>query len=66
MRDPRVASNHLSRDAYLYIRQSTLRQVSEKLPADWTLKIELTRDDAELSVNTGTKDADVSLFAMNV
>ena len=29
MRDPRVASNHLSRDAYLYIRQSTLRQVSE-------------------------------------
>jgi DNA invertase Pin-like site-specific DNA recombinase len=29
MRDPRVTSNHLSRDAYLYIRQSTLRQVSE-------------------------------------
>jgi len=29
MRDPRVASSHLSRDAYLYIRQSTLRQVSE-------------------------------------
>jgi len=29
MRDPRVASSHLSRNAYLYIRQSTLRQVSE-------------------------------------
>src|SRR6202162_1391161 len=29
MRDPRVASNHLLRDAYLYIRQSTPRQVSE-------------------------------------
>jgi DNA invertase Pin-like site-specific DNA recombinase len=29
MRDSRVASHHLSRDAYLYIRQSTLRQVSE-------------------------------------
>ena len=29
MRDPRVASHHLSRDAYLYIRQSTPRQVSE-------------------------------------
>lgn len=29
MRDPRVADHHLSRDAYLYIRQSTLRQVSE-------------------------------------
>jgi DNA invertase Pin-like site-specific DNA recombinase len=29
MRDPRVTSNHLSRDAYLYIRQSTPRQVSE-------------------------------------
>jgi hypothetical protein len=29
MRDPRVTSNHLSRGAYLYIRQSTLRQVSE-------------------------------------
>jgi hypothetical protein len=25
MRDPRVGSRHLSRDAYLYIRQSTLR-----------------------------------------
>jgi DNA invertase Pin-like site-specific DNA recombinase len=29
MHDPRVASHHLSRDAYLYIRQSTLRQLSE-------------------------------------
>ena len=29
MRDPRVASDHLSRDAYLYVRQSTLRQISE-------------------------------------
>jgi len=29
MRDTRVASHHLSRDAYLYIRQSTLRQVNE-------------------------------------
>jgi len=29
MRDSRVASHHLSRDAYLYIRQSTLRQVNE-------------------------------------
>jgi DNA invertase Pin-like site-specific DNA recombinase len=29
MRDSRVTSNHLSRDAYLYIRQSTPRQVSE-------------------------------------
>jgi DNA invertase Pin-like site-specific DNA recombinase len=29
MRDPRVAPHHLSRDAYLYIRQSTLRQVNE-------------------------------------
>jgi DNA invertase Pin-like site-specific DNA recombinase len=29
MRDTRVASHHLSRDAYLYIRQSTLRQVHE-------------------------------------
>jgi DNA invertase Pin-like site-specific DNA recombinase len=29
MRDPRVAAHHLARDAYLYIRQSTLRQVSE-------------------------------------
>lgn len=29
MHDPRVTSHHLSRDAYLYIRQSTLRQVSE-------------------------------------
>lgn len=29
MRDPRVEAHHLSRDAYLYIRQSTLRQVSE-------------------------------------
>lgn len=29
MRDARIASHHLSRDAYLYIRQSTLRQVSE-------------------------------------
>src|ERR1700693_3936402 len=29
MRDPRVASNHLLRDAYLYIRQSTPRHVSE-------------------------------------
>jgi DNA invertase Pin-like site-specific DNA recombinase len=29
MRDPRVASHHLSRDAYLYIRQSTPRQVIE-------------------------------------
>jgi DNA invertase Pin-like site-specific DNA recombinase len=29
MRDSRVASHHLSRDAYLYVRQSTLRQVNE-------------------------------------
>ena len=29
MRDSRVAPHHLSRDAYLYIRQSTLRQVNE-------------------------------------
>jgi DNA invertase Pin-like site-specific DNA recombinase len=29
MRDPRVAAHHLARDAYLYIRQSTLRQVNE-------------------------------------
>lgn len=29
MRDSRVTPHHLSRDAYLYIRQSTLRQVSE-------------------------------------
>jgi DNA invertase Pin-like site-specific DNA recombinase len=29
MRDSRITSNHLSRDAYLYIRQSTPRQVSE-------------------------------------
>ncbi|HEV3111728.1 MAG TPA: recombinase family protein, partial [Candidatus Binataceae bacterium] len=29
MRDSRVTSNHLARDAYLYIRQSTPRQVSE-------------------------------------
>ena len=29
MRDPRVANHHLARDAYLYIRQSTLRQVNE-------------------------------------
>lgn len=29
MRDPRVATHHLARDAYLYIRQSTLRQVNE-------------------------------------
>jgi len=29
MHDPRVTSNHLSRDAYLYIRQSTPRQVIE-------------------------------------
>jgi DNA invertase Pin-like site-specific DNA recombinase len=29
MRDPRVASYHLSRDAYLYIRQSTPRQIIE-------------------------------------
>jgi len=29
MSDSRVASHHLSRDAYLYIRQSTLRQVNE-------------------------------------
>jgi DNA invertase Pin-like site-specific DNA recombinase len=29
MGDSRVASHHLSRDAYLYIRQSTLRQVNE-------------------------------------
>jgi DNA invertase Pin-like site-specific DNA recombinase len=29
MHDSRVASHHLSRDAYLYIRQSTLRQLSE-------------------------------------
>src|ERR1700733_2491464 len=29
MHEPRVASHHLSRDAYLYIRQSTLRQLSE-------------------------------------
>jgi DNA invertase Pin-like site-specific DNA recombinase len=29
MRDPRVAAQHLARDAYLYIRQSTLRQVNE-------------------------------------
>jgi DNA invertase Pin-like site-specific DNA recombinase len=29
MRDSRVAPHHLSRDAYLYIRQSTPRQVNE-------------------------------------
>lgn len=29
MRDPRIAVHHLARDAYLYIRQSTLRQVNE-------------------------------------
>lgn len=29
MRDARVAPHHLSRDAYLYVRQSTLRQVNE-------------------------------------
>ena len=29
MHDPRVTSQHLARDAYLYIRQSTLRQVNE-------------------------------------
>lgn len=29
MRDPRVTAAHLGRDAYLYIRQSTLRQVHE-------------------------------------
>ena len=29
MPESRVTSNHLGRDAYLYIRQSTLRQVSE-------------------------------------
>lgn len=29
MRDSRIASHHLSRDAYLYVRQSTLRQVNE-------------------------------------
>jgi DNA invertase Pin-like site-specific DNA recombinase len=29
MRDARIASHHLSRDAYLYVRQSTLRQVTE-------------------------------------
>lgn len=29
MRDPRVAPHHLNRDAYLYIRQSTPRQVIE-------------------------------------
>jgi hypothetical protein len=29
MRDSRITSNHLLRDAYLYIRQSTPRQVSE-------------------------------------
>ena len=29
MRDPRIAGHHLARDAYLYIRQSTLRQVNE-------------------------------------
>ena len=29
MRDQRVTSHHLSRDAYLYIRQSTPRQVNE-------------------------------------
>ena len=27
--DPRIAGHHLARDAYLYIRQSTLRQVNE-------------------------------------
>jgi DNA invertase Pin-like site-specific DNA recombinase len=29
MSDPRIAAHHLSRAAYLYIRQSTLRQVTE-------------------------------------
>ena len=29
MPDPRVTPGHLSREAYLYIRQSTLRQVAE-------------------------------------
>jgi DNA invertase Pin-like site-specific DNA recombinase len=29
MSDPRVTSNHLCREAYLYVRQSTLRQVNE-------------------------------------
>jgi DNA invertase Pin-like site-specific DNA recombinase len=29
MRDQRVTSHHLSRDAYLYIRQSTPRQIIE-------------------------------------
>jgi DNA invertase Pin-like site-specific DNA recombinase len=29
MRDSHIAPHHLSRDAYLYVRQSTLRQVSE-------------------------------------
>jgi DNA invertase Pin-like site-specific DNA recombinase len=29
MRDPRITVHHLARDAYLYIRQSTLRQVNE-------------------------------------
>ena len=29
MRDSRITSAHLSRDAYLYVRQSTLRQVNE-------------------------------------
>jgi hypothetical protein len=29
MPDPKVTADHLQRDAYLYVRQSTLRQVAE-------------------------------------